>query len=151
MEDVFAALLYMLQTKDREQRSCKDLAEEAGKAVLVPIQDFQELAKAIDIYEGRTIKPLLFEKKDTAKRIIIPSGASLILLEVEGSSIHFLKDEGDKVGRREKIMLVLTGKREVRVVKSPREGFIISVFTLSHSHPEKYLVVIVGVDDACEL
>ncbi len=92
-------------------------------------------------YTGEEIMNGVLVEKDTKPCLMEVKGSSPLLQINEGSMV----EEGDRIG------LVLTGKGEVHNVFSPCSGRVVLIVNYTWEKPEKYIIVVVGEDEAREI
>lgn len=78
----------------------------------------------------------------TGKCVEVSSSDELVVTELSGSEVFVSVKEGDRVKRGDKLGYVITGKREVRSLRSDVEGFVVLVYEVPTSRPSKILVFI---------
>ncbi len=59
----------------------------------------------------------------------------IVAMPVEGREVYFIVSEGDEVSKDQRIGYIITGKGEVRTIRSPKDGVI---FLLHEELGEKY-------------
>ena len=102
--------------------------------------------KIVNYDEGKLMSDVVIHYPKLKLKYLISSESKVHFIEVVGKNVYVLVNEGEKVKSLNKIAYIVTGKREVRVVRSPFSGVIIFIFYYPLHKPEKYVFVIVGED-----
>ncbi len=97
----------------------------------------------LDLERAEIVRDTIIFLPWTKEYIKIESGTNVELLEISGKKVYLFVREGDKIRYNDKIAYILTGKLEVRTYRSPSEGIVIYITSLSEK-PVKYLLVVVS-------
>ncbi|NPA96560.1 MAG: DUF2118 domain-containing protein [Crenarchaeota archaeon] len=74
---------------------------------------------------------------------LLEKGKSTTVVEARGKSVYPLVKEGSKVAKGERLFYVVTGKHEVRVVRSPIDGVLFAISELIPSEVQVLRAVLV--------
>ncbi len=109
------------------------------------------IEKAIDLLSSKTTKEFIVIPKYTGaeemQAYLVKADINVCLVEVKGISPYVLIDEEDIIDEGDKIALIITGKNEVRVVRSPCKGVPVLIVNFPWEKPEKYIIVVVDKND----
>ncbi|HDD25762.1 MAG TPA: DUF2118 domain-containing protein [Acidilobales archaeon] len=100
---------------------------------------------AIDLVNGKVTKDLMVYYPSRNARFLVPKDTDIKLVEVVGKQVFPLISEGVEVKARDKIAYIVTGKSEVRVVRSPADAMVIFIFYYPLHKPEKYVFILTEV------
>ncbi len=107
--------------------------------------------KAVDLVEAVVVKDFIviprYRAKGDLDALHIPSNTRLCIMEVKSLHPYVFVDEGDFVGKGDRIAYMVTGKGEVRVYKSLCSGIVVLVVNITWERPERYIIVVVGESD----
>lgn len=78
----------------------------------------------------------------TSKCVEVRSSDKLLITEISGSEVFTNVKEGDHVKRGSKLAYIITGKGEVRSLRSDFEGLVALVHEVPASRPSKILIFI---------
>jgi len=96
------------------------------------------------VIEGKLIKTLRICNERLGNVCVEANmGEKVITLEVVGKEVYFMLEEGSHVKRGQRIAYVLTGKGELRAVKSPVNGFVLFYDEILGEKPYKYRIFLV--------
>ncbi len=121
---------YYLPTK------CYRLLED-GERREIPCESVQEL-----LMEGTAKEDVEVCNERLGKCVAIKKGEEVAIIEVEGTEIFLSKDEGEGVGKWEKIGYIVTGKGESRTIKTPVEGKILFIQEVLGEKASRYRIFI---------
>lgn len=111
--------------------------------------------EAVDLVEPRITRGFIviphYTGEDSMKAYIVEKNVKPCLIEVKGVYPHILVEEMDEIDEKDKIAYVITGKNEVRVIRSPCRGVVVLVINFPWEKPERYLLVVVGRDELREI
>ncbi|MEO3993896.1 MAG: DUF2118 domain-containing protein [Desulfurococcaceae archaeon TW002] len=80
--------------------------------------------------------------ESTGKCVEVRSSDKLVVTEVSGNEVFANVREGDYVKRSSKLAYIITGKKEVRSLRSNSEGLVVLVHEVPASRPSKLLIFI---------
>ncbi len=131
---------------NEKKRLCLDL--ERGEAYEDDCEDpFVEImynvvpGLVVDLVEKRTATDLAIELGNEV--LYLERGTELEIVEASGKRVCPLIKEGDGVEEGQRIFYIVTGKLEVRVVRSKTRGVAIYVGEVVPSELQRYVAVIV--------
>ncbi len=78
----------------------------------------------------------------TNKCVEVQSTDELVVTEVSGSEVFANVKEGDYVRRGDKLAYIVTGKGEVRSVRSSSEGLVVLVYEVPTSRPSRIIIFV---------
>ncbi len=111
--------------------------------------------KAIDLTTPLITREVIviphYTGEEYMKAYIIPRNTKPCLIEVKGYSPYVFVDELDEVDEKSKIAYIVTGKNEVRTIRSPCRGVVVLVVNFPWEKPERYIIVVVGRDELREI
>ncbi len=129
-----------------------------GKFSYNPIEGFEEYVEILNNYVvGIAIDPVeAMAKLDMAviygdKGYGIRKGTKVVLLEAKGKGVYPLINEGEEVSKGQRVFYVVTGKYEVRVIRSPCEGILLVISELIPSELQVFRAVLVSKHDVIGL
>jgi len=109
------------------------------------------IEKAIDLLSSRTTREFIVIPKYTGAKemqaYLVKADINICLVEVKGISPYVLINEEDIIDEGDKIALIITGKNEVRVVRSPCKGVPVLIVNFPWEKPERYIIVVVDKND----
>lgn len=107
---------------------------------------YERVLNYIDPTSGTLTRTVLIVREDPSstefKGFEIREGTKLCLQEIAGDHVHVFKSEGDDVKAGEKIAYVVTGKLEVRSIRSLCSGHITLIIDITWEKPRRNLLVI---------
>ena len=95
------------------------------------------------IINGKAAKNLRVCNERLGTCIDVNESEKIVVLEIVGRKIFIISDECMRVKRNQKIAYTLTGKGELRTIKSPVNGYILLYNEILGERAEKYEVFIV--------
>ncbi len=111
---------------------------------------YEEILSYMDSTKPFITKSLIviprFNPDEEMKGLLVEKNTSVCLVEVKGVQPYVFPHESEFIEENEKIAYIVTGKGEVRVVKSPCRGIVLLVINLPWEKPEKYILVVVDKD-----
>ncbi len=111
--------------------------------------------KAIDLIEPLITRDIIIIPRYTNEEfmhgLLVKNNTKPCLIEIKGSSPIIFINEDEIIDYEDKIAYIVTGKREVRTVKSPCKGRVVLVVNFPWEKPERYLVVVVRPDEVREI
>ena len=102
--------------------------------------------EVLDLEGGRIKRSYILKTPHDRLYLLVEAGTRVSLVEVAGRQVHLYCEEGDEVKRGERLASVITGKLEVRNVRSPDDGVVVLIGEFIET-PERYVVAIAGGDD----
>ncbi len=114
---------YVLQDNVLSQVECKEIARYVAS--------------------GKALRPLRVCNERVGRCIDVSEGEEVLALEIAGKRIFIISDECTYVKQNQKIAYILTGKGELRTVKSPVNGYILLYNEVLGEKAERYQVFIV--------
>ncbi len=110
------------------------------------------VAKAIDLVKPLITRDIIVIPQYTSEEymngLLIKNNTKPCLIEVKGFSPMIFINEDEIIDYGDKIAYIVTGKKEVRTVKSPCKGRVVLVVNFPWEKPERYLIVVVRPDEA---
>ncbi len=111
--------------------------------------------KAIDLIEPLITRDIIiiprYTNEEFMNGLLVKNNTKPCLIEIKGSSPIIFINEDEIIDYEDKIAYIVTGKREVRTVKSPCKGRVVLVVNFPWEKPERYLVVVVRPDEVREI
>ncbi len=101
---------------------------------------------AVDLVEGKMVTDLVIVNPRKNIAMLIARGTNVYLFDAEGKRVYPLVDEGSTVRKGDRLFYVVTGKCEVRVVRSSVDGVVVYVGDIVPSSPPHYVMVIVDAN-----
>lgn len=130
---------YIVTTTIYKDLNCKKLYG------LVPYEKTMEYIDLVEAYTKRSIAVLWSDKsKGGYTGYLLGEKTPLCLQEVRGSSIYVPRREGDTIRVGEYVAYTVSGKMEVRKVKSKCEGLIALIIDRPWEEPRRTLLVVVS-------
>ena len=111
---------------------------------------YEDVLNFLDLIEATAKRSFLVIKKYSPPHmegLLIEKNTKLCFIEVRGHYPIVYVSEGDGVDVGDKIAYIVTGKGEVRVVKSPCSGIVVLSVNITWERPEKYILVVVDRND----
>ncbi len=113
---------------------------------------------AIDIEKGVTKTDIVVDPRRD-KLMLVLRDTPLSIVEAQGKRVYPLFREGDKVSINDKLFYIVTGKYEVRVVRSNTNGVVLYVSEVVPRTPQTFIMVIcdeskvkwLELDDRCRI
>ncbi len=106
-------------------------------------QEVVECRELVDeiMREGRLTRDYIIcnERKD--KCLKVGSTDELVQIPVEGTDIFFTVDDCDSVKERDLMAYIITGKGEVRTLRSPIKGDVVLIHEVLGEKRDRYLVI----------
>ena len=102
--------------------------------------------KVVDVVGGKVLKSYILYTPKHRSWMLIEKNTPVSLVEIYGKRVRFLVAEGDKVLEDSKIAVIITGKFEIRNVRSPDRGVIVLI-SECFDVVERYVVVITGEEN----
>jgi hypothetical protein len=116
---------------------------------------YEDILNYIDLTKPLITKSLIiiprFNPEEEMKGLLVEKNTSVCLIEVKGVQPYVFPRESDFIEENEKIAYIVTGKGEVRVIKSPCKGIVLLIINLPWEKPEKYILVVVDRDAARQI
>lgn len=116
---------------------------------------YEDIAEYLDITKPATTKSFIiipeYSGEEIMKGFLVEENTDICLIEVKGVQPYVFPREGEKVKERDKVAYIITGKGEVRVVRSPCEGMVLLVINFPWEKPERYILAVVNKDDVREI
>ncbi len=108
----------------------------------------KDVVKSVQCYE--LVNVLLSQQRPdisvcdevTGRCVEVSSSDELVISEISGNEVFISVKEGDRVKRGDRLGYIITGKGEVRGLRSDVEGFVVLVYEVPTSRPSKVLVFI---------
>ncbi len=122
-----------------------------GSSEFVEMLSNYVVGVAIDPTTGTCNFDMAVLYSDRERGYLIRAGTRVYILEGRGYRVYPLIGEGCKIDRGAKVFYVLTGKREVRVVRSPRPGLVLIYSELIPCEIQVLRAVLVDENDLVEL
>ncbi len=104
---------------------------------------------AVNPVEARTNLDIVVVYDDWG--YLLPKGREVMIVEARGKGVYPLVEEGSRVSKGSRLFYVVTGKYEVRVIRSPVDGVLFVISELIPSEIQVYRAVIARVEDLVEL
>ena len=102
--------------------------------------------EVLDLERGEVKKSYIVKSPRNGTYILVEAGVKVSLVEVAGRQVHLYCEEGDEVVEGERIASVITGKYEVRNVRSPDDGIVVLIGEFIET-PERSVIAIAGDED----
>jgi len=107
---------------------------------------YEDILNSLDLIEATVKQSFLVIRKyglPLMEGLLVEKNTKLCFIEVRGRYPVVFVSEGDNVDVGDKIAYIVTGKGEVRVVKSPCSGIVVLSINITWERPEKYILVVV--------
>ncbi|MCD6341138.1 MAG: DUF2118 domain-containing protein [Desulfurococcales archaeon] len=101
----------------------------------------REVAKYVA--SGKVLRALRVCNERVGACVDVSEGEEVVVLEIAGRRIFIVSDECTRVKQNQKIAYILTGKGELRTVRSPVNGYILLYNEILGEKAERYQVFIV--------
>jgi len=101
---------------------------------------------AVDLTSGLVLFDLII--RIGSKGFLMKAGSRVNVVEVSGYRVFVIVREGDAVAQNDRIAYVLTGKGNVRIIRSPYNGVVVYVGEIIPSTVQRYIILIAGEGDA---
>ena len=95
------------------------------------------------VASGRASKALRVCNERVGTCVDVSEGDEVVILEIVGKRIFIVSEECTRVKQNQKIAYILTGKGELRTVRSPVNGYILLYNEILGEKVERYQVFIV--------
>ena len=97
----------------------------------------------IDPVSGVSAVTFVVEYSDRGEAVLVPRGVKTFIIEARGRRVYQLVEEGSEVFPGDKVFYIVTGKHEVRVVRSAVEGVLVHISELVPSKVQTLRAVVV--------
>jgi len=97
---------------------------------------------AVDLTSGLVLFDLMIIVGP--KGFLMKAGSRVNIVEVSGYRVFAAVREGDTVAQNDRIAYVLTGKGNVRTIRSPYNGVVVYVGEIIPSTVQRYIILIAG-------
>ncbi|ADI32729.1 DUF2118 family protein [Staphylothermus hellenicus] len=116
---------------------------------------YEHIINYIDLVKPATKKAFIvipeYSGEKEMKGFLIDENKKLCLIEVKGVQPYVFPREGDVIEERDKVAYIITGKGEVRTIRSPCKGVVLLVINFPWEKPERYVLAVVNKDDIREI
>ncbi len=106
----------------------------------VPYEEAEQLIMGSGVIKCGFI--IMWEGSDQC--LLVREGAIAHSIEIEGYRVYGIVSEGENVAKGDRIAYIVTGKGEVRTVRSLFPGVVAYAAQKPESKPEKLLLIIIG-------
>jgi len=115
----------------------------SGSRPFVEIVPHALIGGVVDPVSGECAIDFVVEYLDRDEALFVPRGSRASILEARGRRVYQLVEEGSEIEPGDKIFYVVTGKHEVRVVRSPVGGVLVHISELVPSKVQTLRAVVV--------
>ncbi|ABN69924.1 conserved hypothetical protein [Staphylothermus marinus F1] len=116
---------------------------------------YEHIINYIDLVKPATKKAFIVIPEYSGEKemngFLIDENKKLCLIEVKGIQPYVFPREGDEIEERDKVAYIITGKGEVRTIRSPCKGVVLLVINFPWEKPEKYVLAVVNKNDIREI
>ncbi len=130
---------------------------EQGKVILGREGDYGKviyeelLEKVVDLEQGIAKRDFIVVLPNEDEALFVAKGTRLLLYELRGRGVYPAVKEGDEIKPRDSLGYVVTGKYEVRHIRSDTEGVVVHVHWSVGERPERYVIVVVDRNECKRL
>ena len=139
--------LVLEDSRARRSRECPRGSRCLGKAIYGV-----ELDKIVDLVAKRALASFIVALPPRyEKGLLVEKGSHLEPIPLEGIRVALEACEGDRVEPGSTIGFVVTGKHEVRHIRSHVAGFVVYIYSSPYSRPDRSIVLIAPEEQVREV
>jgi len=126
-----------------EQREVYSHEPFDGARPFIEIVPHTIIGGVIDPVSGVSAITFVVEYADRGEAVLVPRGTKTFIIEARGKRVYQLVEEGSEISPGDKVFYIVTGKYEVRVVRSAVGGVLVHISELVPSKVQTLRAVVV--------